>query len=149
MEIIGVKSRHDENPRGNILQRIEVEQALKRLGIFPDCSGYRLLVMATQIWLDYLGEQHEGLPPQVTKTVYPRIARIVGRSPWAVERNMRHAVNRAMDNEEQRAYICRSFGCHPRSGREAFSVSEFVALLAQQIYTFGGVGPVRGPDPAA
>lgn len=141
MKIINMCEQKDGVKRGSIIYRLELENALKRCGIYPDQRGFRLLVMATQLWLDYVGALQERLPPQVTKTVYPVIAKMTGSSVCSVERNMRYSIQRAMDNPEKREYICRAFGCEPEPGRQAFTVSQFISLLANTIYFYGGVGP--------
>lgn len=135
-------------PQNPFWVRLEVEDALKRLGIYPDQYGFRLLVMAVQLWIDWLGETQEQLPPQITKVVYPRLAKLTGKTPGSVERNMRWSIQRAMSDPERRAFIVRCFGCTPEPGRECFTTGQFVALLAQQIYLYGGVGPVRPTPPA-
>ena len=141
MKIIDMDPAKYGQKQQKVIYRLELENALKRLGIYPDQMGFRLLVMAAQLWLDYIGVLQESLPPQVTKTIYPEIAKITGRTVYSVERNMRYSIQRAMDNPEKREYICKCFGCEPEPGRTYFTVSQFIALLVNQIYFYGGVGP--------
>ena len=120
--------------------RMEVENGLRRLGFFPDLDGFKYLAMAIQMWVDEIGPEGEGLPPQMTKTIYPAIAALTGKHWRAVERACRWTIQRAMDYDRNRAEMLRRFQIAPANGKY-YTVSQFVALFVQQMFYYRGLPP--------
>lgn len=131
---------NERENRQKKLFRLEVENRLVRLGIMPDVAGFRYLAMAIEMWVDELGPDGDGIPPQMTKTIYPAIAALTGKRWGAIERACRWSIQRSMDCERVRDRMVQAFGIPPKNGR-FYSVVQFVALFVQQMLTEDGIPP--------
>ncbi len=95
-----------------------LDQKMTWLGFRENMSGTALLRAAVEIY-------EPGA--QFTKEIYPAVAKALGMRPEAVERNMRSAIDKAMDS------------AHPDTYRECFGwmmgrkpmVSEFISRMAR------------------
>ena len=130
----------EREKRQKIMFRLEVENGLKRLGFMPDLTGFRYLAMAIEMWVDELGPDGEGLPPQMTKTIYPAIAALTGKRWGAIERSCRFAIQQAMDYDKGRQRMIDRFGIEPKNGRY-YTPSQFVALFVQLMFFCRGIPP--------
>lgn len=135
------KTTESKEKRRKQLFRLEVENALKRLGISPETAGFALLTMAVQLWIDETDRNGNGMPPQVTKVIYPTLSKIVGKSPLSVERNMRYAIERAMSCDSRLKYATRAFDMAPDPGRKCYTTGQFIALVALMLRSYGGGPP--------
>ena len=130
----------EREKRQKIMFRLEVENGLKRLGFMPDLTGFRYLAMAIEMWVDEIGPDGEGLPPQMTKTIYPAIAALTGKKWGAIERSCRFAIQQAMDYDKGRERLIKRFGIEPKNSRY-YTPSQFVALFVQQMFFNRGIPP--------
>ena len=131
----------EREKREKVLFRLEVENGLKRLGFMPDLAGFRYLAMAIELWVDEIGPDAEGLPPQITKTIYPRIAELTGKRWGAIERSCRWSIQQAMDCDRVREQMIRRFGIEPKNGARYYTPAQFVALFVQQMFYYRGIPP--------
>ena len=131
----------EREKRQKIMFRLEVEQGLKRLGFMPDLAGFRYLTMAVELWVDEIGPDAEGIPPQICKTIYPEIAALTGKKWGAIERACRFSIQRAMDCDRTRNDLIRRFGIPPKHGARYYTPSQFVALFVQHMYYNRGIPP--------
>ena len=73
----------------------EVVEYLLNIGLSPALSGFRYATTAVMIWLDtYATKGHCSM----TKEVYPKVAKEYGTTASRVERAMRHAVERMVED---------------------------------------------------
>lgn len=74
----------------------EVVEYLLNIGLSPALSGFRYATTAVMIWLDtYATKGHHC---SMTKEVYPKVAKEYGTTASRVERAMRHAVERMVED---------------------------------------------------
>ena len=107
----------------------EVSERLRGYGLTPGKKSSRQLAQAVTLWK--LDDDRTGLPPQITKTIYPEIARHWMCSPAAVERNCRHALDIIAGSDLSRARCLMELGLPP--GTEFPTAARFVSLLAAVI----------------
>ena len=69
---------------------MEIQIVLRRLGICSTYKGYKATVLALTLALE-----DENRLNSITKNIYSEVARQLGSTPSAVERNMRTVVQRA------------------------------------------------------
>lgn len=73
----------------------EVVEYLLNIGLSPALSGFRYATSAVMLWLDtYATKGHCSM----TKEVYPLVAKEYGTTASRVERAMRHAVERMVED---------------------------------------------------
>ena len=107
----------------------EVEERLISYGLAPSLKCCRQLAEVVTLWA--LDDKRTGLPPQLTKTIYPEIAKRWRCAPAAVERNCRHALDIIASADLTRARCLRELRLPVNS---AFpTVARFVGLLAALI----------------
>lgn len=102
---------------------------LKKLGVNPAIKGWTYLNEAIQMSVD-----DPTVMEQVTKTMYPTIAKKCGTTPMRVGRAIRHAVEQAFFVAPVEA-IAAVFGnsIDPRRGKA--TNSQFIATLVNVILT--------------
>ena len=102
---------------------MEIQIVLRRLGICSTYKGYKATVLALTLALE-----DENRLNSITKNIYSEVARQLGSTPSAVERNMRTVVQRAWKINP--ADIERMAGYHIEY---LPSVSEFLDILFNYI----------------
>lgn len=81
---------NNHQPSTNCELRQQIEQLLRRLNLSSRYSGFYQLTLSVEMALEdetLIGGH------QLTKTIYPAVARQCNVTPTAVERNIRTAVN--------------------------------------------------------
>lgn len=73
----------------------EVVEYLLDIGLSPALSGFRYATTAVKIWLDASATKGHC---SFTKEVYPKVAKEYGTTASRVERAMRHAVERMVED---------------------------------------------------
>ncbi len=102
---------------------MEIQIVLRRLGICSTYKGYKATVLALTLALE-----DENRLNSITKNIYSEVARQLGSTPSAVERNMRTVVQRAWKINP--ADLERMAGYHIEY---LPSVSEFLDILFNYI----------------
>ena len=74
----------------------EVVEYLLDIGLSPALSGFRYATSAVMLWLDTYATK--GRNCSMTKEVYPLVAKEYGTTASRVERAMRHAVERMVED---------------------------------------------------
>lgn len=74
----------------------EVVEYLLNIGLSPALSGFRYATSAVMLWLDTYATK--GRRCSMTKEVYPKVAKEYGTTASRVERAMRHAVERMVED---------------------------------------------------
>lgn len=102
---------------------MEIQIVLRRLGICSTYKGYKATILALTLALE-----DENRLNSITKNIYSEVARQLGSTPSAVERNMRTVVQRAWKINP--ADLERMAGYHIEY---LPSVSEFLDILFNYI----------------
>ncbi|HAX83378.1 MAG TPA: sporulation initiation factor Spo0A [Ruminococcaceae bacterium] len=105
------------------MKNMEIQIVLRRLGICSTYKGYKATVLALTLALE-----DENRLNSITKNIYSEVARQLGSTPSAVERNMRTVVQRAWKINP--ADLERMAGYHIEY---LPSVSEFLDILFNYI----------------
>ena len=128
-EVFNLDYKNDFNQINDeeIILEYDVTKILREIGIPSHIKGYRYLkeaIMELYYNSNYLG--------QITKTLYPEIARRNNSSTAKVERAIRHAIEAAWDrgNVESLDSI---FGYTISSDKAKPTNSEFIALIADKL----------------
>lgn len=115
VEILNLKNQNQPNPEDELAQR------LVTLGFRADLTGFAYLVEAIRLF-------SQDPTQQITKTIYPEVAKTFGVSAVSVERAIRSLV--------QKAWICRNvsvwsmFFSNTSNDAHAPSNSTFIARMA-------------------
>lgn len=83
-----------------------IHDTLRYVGVGPQYRGYRYLAQAVELVMEYGGNDI-----QITKTVYPEIAEKNNTAWRSVERDIRTAIQRAWEADEQEV-MRKIFGHH-------------------------------------
>lgn len=125
-----IKLNIDENERNSILKmelQNEITELLHEIGIPAHIKGYmylRTAIEKTYFNIDYLG--------QVTKVLYPEIAKYYATTASRVERAIRHAIEVAWNRGNIDA-IDDIFGYTISATKAKPTNSEFIAMLADKL----------------
>ncbi|NCC55164.1 MAG: sporulation transcription factor Spo0A [Erysipelotrichia bacterium] len=125
-----IKLNIDENERKNLLKmelQNEITELLHEIGIPAHIKGYmylRTAIEKTYFNIDYLG--------QITKVLYPEIARLYTTTASRVERAIRHAIEVAWNRGNIDA-IDDIFGYTISATKAKPTNSEFIAMLADKL----------------
>lgn len=107
----------------------EVRKRLISYGATPNMRGFKQLEDCVVLWA--IDDRKTGLHPQITKTIYPEVAKIYRVRPWTIERNCRYVLEKIESQDVTRSRCLRDLG---RPIDATFpTVGEFVALLASVI----------------
>ena len=98
-----------------------IDSKMLWLGFREVTSGTAMLRYAVKVW-------EPGM--QLTKELYPMIAKEFGTTPMRVERNMRHAIETAFDRADPYT-VSNIFGYSISADRGAPTVGEFVGRMAR------------------
>lgn len=114
----------------NVPKHIECKiiEFLLSLGISPALRGFRCACAGVRILLE---NPESG--DQVTKVLYPAIAKEVGSTPSRVERSIRAAIERMLDKQSYTR--CHELlGMYPNERSGKYTVSEFLHLCALRVW---------------
>lgn len=119
------ESYYNENEK---LQKVKIEneitEILHEVGIPAHIKGYMYLIMTTYYNIEILG--------QVTKVLYPDIARKYNTTSSRVERAIRHAIEVAWNRGNTEA-IDEIFGYTVSASKSKPTNSEFIAMIADKL----------------
>ena len=110
----------------------EVVEYLLNIGLSPALSGFRYATTAVMIWLDtYATKGHHC---SMTKEVYPKVAKEYGTTASRVERAMRHAVERMVEdmlctNNSELVQFSRGHDI----ANKGLTNSEFIAMVGTKL----------------
>lgn len=106
---------------------VTIRRILLELGVPNSIKGHGLLVCAVRIVAE-----DPSVAEQITKGLYPEVAKEFNETPPRVERSIRHAIESAFDRCDLRV-IERYFGntVSPKKGRP--TNSEFITRLADVV----------------
>lgn len=126
------------NPKSNIneLDR-NISKIFLTIGLSPQQLGYQYLREAIKEVIIYPSAIN-----QVTKFLYPYIAKRYDSTPTKVERAMRHTLDSAW-NKGRISQINNVFGVKIFSGNDKPSNSEFIALVADKLLVEGAISYVK------
>lgn len=106
--------------------RYRLTMLLRQLGGLPNMKGYNYTIEAVIIVLE-----DPDAVCGITKVVYPQIARRHRSTSSAVERSIRHMINKLWENGNQE--LLRQLFPTVKKGKRGPSNGAFIAVLAQQI----------------
>lgn len=101
-----------------------IHNILRYVGIGPQYRGYRYLAQAVELVMEY-GRNDI----QITKTVYPEIAERNNTVWRSVERDIRTAIQRAWETDEQEV-MRKMFGHHLK---QRPTNMQFICRLAEEL----------------
>lgn len=106
---------------------IKISEILKEIGIPANLKGYRYLRQAILLVL-----QNPEMLDNITKILYPEVAKLCNTTVIRVERSMRHAIKVAWERGEYKI-LYKYFGCTVSKTKRKPSNSEFVATIADYL----------------
>ena len=126
--MVKVNLDDDEKER---LQKLELEseitELLHEIGIPAHIKGYmylRTAILETYLNVDFLG--------QITKVLYPEVAKRFSTTPSRVERAIRHAIEVAWDRGDLET-LQKYFGYTVSNAKGKPTNSEFIAMIADRL----------------
>lgn len=117
--------------------RKQAVEGLRRFGVLPNTKGHAYLVEAIVLWAVH--DIPTGLPPQVTKMIYPEIAKRFRVRVGAVERGIRYAIGQIGAYDMSRARALREFGIDFMPASEWFTNAQFIALFVSNMIITGNL----------
>lgn len=112
-------------------RNIRIKETIKELGVSPNLCGYHYLAEAISLAIDDPALIHG----QVTKVVYPHIAKKFKTTPTRVERAIRHAIE-VSGQRGNVELIEKVFSYTTDYNRGKATNSEFIATVADYL---GGI----------
>ena len=104
-----------------------INSFLLELGVSPALRGFRNACIGVRILLDNPESGN-----QITKVLYPSIAREVGSTSSKVERSIRTVIERMLDKQDYNRVV-EMLGMHPNEDSGKYTVSEFLTLCAMRM----------------
>lgn len=104
-----------------------ISSLLKELGISANLCGYIYIRRAIELVID-----NNGIMQQITKTLYPAIAKEYGSTPSRVERAIRHAVEVCFNRGDTKLMNNIFSNCYS-SEKGKPTNGEFIATVADYI----------------
>ena len=121
-EINTAKSKEADTGAEQIDTELLVTKLILNLGVPSHVSGYGYLREAVLICLG-----HPGTKFNVTKNIYPVIAKMNNSTPARIERSMRHAISIAWNGGSENGYVM-----NPEL-EEKPTNSQFIALILNEV----------------
>lgn len=109
------------------MQEKNIVKLLLSLGIPPSLKGFRASVYAVEMILE-----DPSVLDQVTKRLYPEVAKRMGSTANRVERAIRHAVEAMFDYQDTEE-IVETLGLPTNLRKGKYTNSEFLSLCALKL----------------
>jgi two-component system response regulator (stage 0 sporulation protein A) len=107
--------------------KADVKSVLLELGVPDAVVGHRYLKRAIELAIE-----DWNVIDNITKVLYPKVAKCFGATPSSVERGIRHAVELAWERADFDTLI-KYFGNTVSSGKGKPTNSEFIARIANSL----------------
>ncbi|WP_028509460.1 sporulation initiation factor Spo0A C-terminal domain-containing protein [Ruminococcus sp. NK3A76] len=124
-KMLGTSMGHRISYESELYER--VSYALCELGITPNYCGYRYL---RSILILLISEPD--MVRRISKTVYPKVAKIHGAKPSCIERGVRTAIGRSWKKVSPEIKV-KYFGVHSTLLESSPTNSEFIFIVADRI----------------